>query len=149
MKTTPRNRTETHDGIEATLFSEGDNPKHASVAVRPVGFNDCSHAVVRLFYRLTLQPVRLPVITTRDALTPDEINRRLREQWNAQSAGPEASPTVLTLSMVDVVPLVGNAFSMTTFMVPLADVAFVRVEPVQSCGQSEFFREAEDAGAGD
>jgi hypothetical protein len=141
------NRTETRDGIEVMLFSEGDNPKHASVAVRPVGFNDCSHAVVRLFYRLTLQPVRLPVITTRDALTPDEI-RRLREQWNAQS-GPEqagtksASPTVLTLSMVDVVPLVGNAFSMTTFMVPLADVAFVRVEPVQSCGQSEFFREAE------
>lgn len=138
------NRTETRDGIEAMLFAESDNPKHASVAVRAVGFNDCSHAVIRLFYRLTLQPVRLPVITTRDALTPDEI-RRLREQWNAQSVGPEqaasASPTVLTLSMVDVVPIVENAFSVTTFMVALADVAFVRVEPVRSCGPSDFFRE--------
>lgn len=51
-----------------------------------------------------------------------------------------AHDTPLVLSVVDIVPLLGEMFSMTSFSVPLADAAFVRVMPMLSYGPRDFFR---------
>lgn len=100
---------EIQDGIEVTLFPDGDA---TGVAVRVIDSDRVyTHAVVRLFYERVLPGVR-------------------------------GGETTLTLSLVDVVPLIGaDARSGTFFGVPLATVAFVRIELMQTYGQLDFFRE--------
>lgn len=103
-------RQETQHGIEVLLFAESDHS--TSVAVRAVTEPQCgSHVAVRLFYRITIQH------------------------------SSESEPVEAVVSMLDVVPLMTDrAASITTFRVKLTDVAFVRVEPMRSYGQIDFFR---------
>ena len=46
----------------------------------------------------------------------------------------------IMVSLLDVLPLFGQGRSATTFRVRLADAEFIRIEPMKSFGQLEFFR---------